>query len=492
MSLGRKVVWGAVWTITASVGSRAAGVIGTLVLTYFLAPETVGDVGVAVVLVLTANKLSQIGFGQYVMAHPEADRTQVFHATAYNLLFAAAGLSAVLLLRDPIAPLFNAPEMVHYVPGLVVSNFIARAHFIPSRCLARDMRFRLLAIGEGGGEITYGVVSVLLAWKGWGGHAIVWGNIARQVFRGLLYFSAVERREWLDFARLEGARSRSLFAFGVPLAIGAFTDFVSRKWDNLLFARFFGTAELGLYNLAYNLSDIPASQIGEHIGDVLLPSYARIKEHRRADVLTRSTTVLALVVFPLAVGLGAVADTLVAVLFNEQWQGVAPFIVILSCLSVARPVGWTIMSFLIAAKHAKTVMALGVFRLLALLAAISTLALFGPHWAAAGVGLAFIGHSLLSIEAVHRLDDIPRAPMLLGMGSVLLACAPLVGAVLGVRYLAGTLGYADTVGALAAEIVAGGAVYVGSALILAPTASRELLTQLRKAIKPQRRPPDSP
>lgn len=483
MSLGRKVVWGAVWTIGASVGSRLVGVIGTLVLTYFLAPEVVGDVGVAVVLVLTANRFSSVGFGQYIIAHADADRCQVFHSTAYNLMFAVASLSVVLLLRDPLAPMFNAPGMAQYVPGLVLAGLIGRIGFVPSRILARDLRFRVLAIGTGGGELAYAAVAVILAMKGWGGMAIVWGNIARMVFRAGLYIAAVERREWLTPCKLERRRSRALFAFGIPIAIGGFTDFVSRRWDNLLFAKFFGTTELGLYNLAYNLADIPATQVGEHIGDVLLPSYARLKPERRKEVLVRSTSVLALLVFPLAIGLGASASTLVANLFNEEWQGVAPYIVILSCLSVARPVGWTIISYLTAARYARAVMLLGVFRLVALLAAIAVLALLGPLWAAAGVGVAFGLHGLASIAVVYKLDDVSPRAMVAGMGSALLACVPMVAAVLGARELIEMLGYTGTLGALFAEIAAGAIIYVPSALLLSPKSSRELIRQLRRALK---------
>lgn len=483
MSLGKKVVWGAIWTIGASVGTRIVGVVGTLVLTYFLAPEVVGDVGVAVVLVLTANRLSSLGFGQYVVAHPDVDRAQVFHASAYNMIFALASAAAILLLRDPLAPLFSAPDMVQYVPGLVVSGLLARVHYIPARILSRDLRFRTLAAGQGGGELAYAGVAVALAALGWGGHAIVWGNIARQLLRAVLYLAAVHRHEWLTWSRLSRERSRALFSFGLPIAIGDITDFFSRKWDNLLMAGFFGTGTLGLYNLAYNLADIPASHIGEHIGDVLLPSYARLKEKRRADVLIRSTSLLALVVFPLAIGLAAVADTLVAVLFNAEWQGVAPYIVILSSLSVSRPVGWTITSFLTAARHPRAVMVLGVFRLIALFAAIGALAFAGPLWAAAGVGVAFIAHGLASVLVVHRLDGVPRLPMLAGMGSALLACAPMAGAALGVRELVARAGYAGTALSLVAEIAAGAIVYIPSALLLAPASSRELLTQLRKALQ---------
>src|SRR6185503_11117155 len=102
----------------------------------------------------------------------------------------------------------------------------------------------------------------------------------------------------------------------------------------------------GMYNLAYNLADVPAIQVGEQIGDVLLPSFARMDVARRPAALVRSMMLLSLVVFPLAVGLGAVAPTLVATIFDARWRPLAPMLVLLSALSVARPLGWAVASYL--------------------------------------------------------------------------------------------------------------------------------------------------
>src|SRR4030095_10261541 len=95
VSLQVKAVRGAIWTITSSVGTRLVGLVGTLVLTRFISPETFGEVSVAQVAVLTASFLTSFGLGQYVVAHPKAGRAAVFHAT---LLYQLAGLVALVLV----------------------------------------------------------------------------------------------------------------------------------------------------------------------------------------------------------------------------------------------------------------------------------------------------------------------------------------------------------------------------------------------------------
>ena len=481
MSLAHKAVRGAAWTIGSSIGGRIVGVVGTLVLTHFLAPEVMGEVGVASILVLTASQLSSVGLGQFVVAKPGAGRAAVFHAAVLVTAFGAIAYAILLISRDALGPVFDAPGMAVYVPGLVVAAIFDRASFIPQRVLLRDMRFKLVAITRSVSEVVFAGVAVGFAASGWGGEAVVMGNLARSALRGAVFIAAVEWREWLSVSRLNLATTRQLFAFGVPISLGAMAGFAARRWDNLMISAMFGPATMGLYNLAYNLADIPAEQIGEHIGDVLLPSFAHMSEEARPDALVRSTSLLALIIFPLAVGLAAVASPLVEALFNEEWQGVAPFLIVLSVLSIVRPFGWTVTSYLQACDLPRHMMMLSIGHVIALLLLIAVLGQFGPLWACVGVGLSYTAHALASLAVVQSRHGIRITRALAGMGGPLAASAVMAAAVLGVIALIGEATAWPPIAQVVAGMIAGGVVYVVAALVLAPTVSRDCIHLLRSS-----------
>lgn len=490
MSLLNKAVRGAAWTIGASVTTRGVGLVGTLVLTRFLAPDVMGEVAAASIAVMTANQLSIIGFGQYIIAKPDAGPSAVFHATVFNLLFAVLALTGVLVAMRPLGALVGAPDMVQYIPGLVLAAFIQRLGFMPARVLARDMRFRTASIGNGAGEVAYAGVSVALAAFGLGGDSVVWGNIARAVASTGIFFAAVSWREWFRPCRLRLEEAARMFRFGVPISLAAVLGFMSRRWDNLVFSAMFGPAQMGLYNLAYNLADIPASHIGEHIGDVLLPSFARLPAHRRHSGLVRSTALLALIVFPLAVGLGAIAPTLVELLFTAEWQGIAPLLIVLSVLGVARPIGWTVSAYLQALDRPRWVLILELGKVIALLVGIVAFAALGPVWAAAGVGAAFVVHSVACLWVVQRMERLPSWELVAPMLGPLAASIAMVGAVLAVRWIA--LGAGAPLGVtLAAEIAIGAVTYVGVGLVVMPQRARDLYSLLRRAAAPDEEQPAS-
>jgi len=483
LTLLRDTVRGALWTISAGMGARAIGLVGTLLLTHYISPNDYGEVMVAAVLVMTANQLSTLGLGQYLVSRPDAGREAAFHATSFHLVLGVVALALLLAGGGRLAPALDAVGMARFLPGLALAALCDRVAFVPERILIRDLRFGTVGVMRTLGDVAHTGVSVGLAVAGWGAVAIVMGNVARSVLRLVICVAAVDRRDWLAPCRYSVAKMREILAFGVPIAVGSLSAFAARRWDNLLVSRFFGASTAGMYNLAYNLADVPAIQVGEQVGDVLLPSFARLSPERRPAALVRSLGLLSLVVFPLAVGLGAVAPTLVSAVFNERWQPVAPMLLLLSALSVTRPVGWTIASYLQARQFPRWLMWLEMGKLALLVAALATLGRRDPLWACVAVGFAYGAHMLASLLVVRRIDGVELRRSLAAVAPALLACVPMVVAVLAVRTLLVAAGVAAPFVLLGFEVSAGAVGYLGAVAVIARKPSRDLVARLREALR---------
>jgi PST family polysaccharide transporter len=466
--------------------ARLLGLVGTLIVTRFVNPDDYGEVTIAAVLVMTANQLSTVGLGQYLVSRPDAGRPAAFHVTTFHVSLGVLALGILLVAGRRLGPALDVPGMSRFLPGLALSTLLDRVAFVPERILVRDLRFGVVGAGRSAGEVAFTGVCVGLAATGWGASAIVFGNVARSVLRAGIFIAAVDRRDWLEPCRLTIRKTRELLAFGLPIAFGSLCAFASRRWDNLLVSRFFGPGPAGMYNLAYNLADVPAIHVGEQIGDVLLPSFARMDAERRPAALVRSMILLALVVFPLAVGLGAVAPTVVAALFKPLWRPIGPMLVMLSALSVTRPLGWTVASYLQARQMPRVILGLEALKLVVMLLGIVTFGTRSPLWTCGAVGIAFAVHALASLWIVKRVDGVPLAPLFRGLGSALLACVPMVAAVLGTRFLLGSAGEGHPALALFLETLAGVLAYPPAALIIAPGGARDLLARVVDAVRPAR------
>jgi len=485
VSLASKAVLGAIWTVSSSVGGRLVGLIGTLILTRFLAPAEYGAVSVAIVVVTTAHFLSSAGFGQYVVANPKAGPDVVFHAFVYHFGSGLVGFVAVFLGQHLIAALFEMPSLVEYIPTLLVAVIIDRIGYLPTRVLARDMRFQVLGLKQLTGEVVYAFTAVGLAWQGLGARAVMWAFFARMVVQNAIPIFSVKRRDWLAPTKLNKETTKELMDFGLPMTGANALHFLSGKGDNLIIAGMFGPAAVGFYNFAYNIANIPATHVGEHIGDVLLPSFAKLEAiEEKHKALVRASGLLALVVFPLAVGLGAVAHQVVGVLLDERWAPVAPMLLILSALSVFRPVGWLVQSYLQAMKRTRTLLILEIVKVASLFGLIYLLGSAGNVlWACGAIGVAFFVFAVACQWSVKRVDGLGMWAMTRPYVRPLLACAPMVGAVVGLRLLID----AYTWWALVLEIVAGGVAYVLAAFLVAGAQARDFVNLVMNVVRRRRK-----
>lgn len=496
---------GAFWTVFTSSAARAVGLAGTLLLTRYLDPDEYGQVSLAAVVILTANTVSNCGLSQYLVSRPGAGRAAAFHATFYFTILGLLALLAALLAGGPIGAAIHAPGIVRFLPGLALAAALERVATIQDRIQVRDMRFTSVGIIRSLGEIVYSAVSVALAalgqgtWWG-GGNAVVIASIARSAIRLFILSLTTARRDWLDPCRITWARTRDLFAFGLPMSVATLAGVGSRKWDNLVIAHHFGQGPAGIYNLAYNLADIPASQIGETIGDVLVPSFAKLEAgERRRRALMLSLRQMTLLVAPLAFGLGAVAPALAGIL-DPRWASIDLTLTLLSVLSVVRPISWIGSSFLQVENMPRTIMILESVKPVALVLLMSTFAVLGPRlagpeilgrlgegpsWACVAVGLVFALNAWSYMVVFKRAFGLTLTAQIKALAPPILASIPMAMVVTAAERALSSLHTAPIL-RLAAEIGLGAAVFIPSAFVVAPGAAREFMGLLGAALHRRR------
>jgi lipopolysaccharide exporter len=481
VSLAVKAVRGAVWTIGLSTSARAVGMVVTIVLAYFLTPEVEAEAKAAWSFAFTAATATRFGFDQYLIVKQRDGDDVLFHCTFYTVVLGILALGTLLLLNDWLAELLHTPILAEYIPLAVIGVALRRMAAIPHRILIRDLRFRIAAVSDAVSELSYVGVTLLLAYLGFGGYSILIGNIVQAAVLLGIACAAAGLSSWLRPCRLSWQRTVDMLRFGTPLNFQTLLAVVAGYCDTWVILGRFGAHAMGLYSKAYSLADIPASYVGESIGSVLLPSMAKIEPERRSEVLIRSTAILGILIFPMGVGLGIIADTLVRVLLPEYWHGVAPFLTVLGSMSVFRPLSWVVDSYL-KVTHRTHLLLLSElakvgFLLLALLMAPAV------KWVAGGVGLAFALQALLLVMILRMTDQVSPLRFLPGFLQPLLACAIMAGAVLGVRFALVAAGLEILVLQLAIEIAVGAVVYVPAAFLCAPAITHDVLGLLRKAFR---------
>jgi PST family polysaccharide transporter len=313
--------------------------------------------------------------------------------------------------------------------------------------------------------------------------SIVYANIVQATVVTAILIRAAGIRSWATPSRLKLSRIRDLLRYGAPLALQGIAHNASRYWDNLAVMKLFGDSATGVYNMAYNLADIPAIQVGEQLATVLMPSMSALPEDRRAEALERSSAILSLIIFPMAVGLGLVSTPLIAVILPaDRWQEVGPLLLVLAGLSVFRPIMWVLSAYMEVQARTARLMYLELAKIVVLLGGFILLAPFGLRVAAAAVGIAFGATSVAGVLMVAR-EGPSIWRLFLGFAQPLAACAVMAVAVIATDRGLRLAGVDAPAIHLAVEIAVGAGAYAIGALTICRTASRDLIKQLRGALR---------
>ena len=477
-SLTKRTIRGVAWTLPTTLVSRIIGLVGTLVIARYLNPAEYGEVMAAAIATLTAFGISTLGVGIYLLSHRDLTRSESFHATVWFLGTGAVALGSVWLLSAPLGRWLEAPSMGAYMPLLVGSAFLDRVVFLPERMLIRKLRFRWLSIARALGELAFTGVSLGSAIAGYQAWAIVHGFVARAVLRTILIIPAVGWREWLEPHRLQLATLKKIISYGVTISAAGVATFLMRRWDNLLVSAFYGNAVMGAYNYAYNLADTPAVAIGEQMSDVVAASFPHAEGEKRQAALVRACTMVSLIMFPLAFGLGAVGETVVAAFFDAKWASVGTMLVLLAILSVPRPLAHIIHAYFMACHRPRVVLIQEWISLAILMASIASLGQVDIRWTCAAVGVSFVLRTLILMWLVRKIDGIPMHHFLLPLVRPFVASALMVVAILALRP---ALGGVSIYARLAIEVALGAVVYLLGAVVIFRDQARELIRLLRSA-----------
>lgn len=116
---------------------------------------------------------------------------------------------------------------------------------------------------------------------------------------------------------------KELFSFGSKLLASALLDTLYNNIYTLVIGKVFSSSTLGVYSKANALAQFPSSNITSVLQGVTFPVLSTIQneDDRLADAYKRFLKIAAFVVFPLMIGLSAVADPFIRLVLTDKWEG---------------------------------------------------------------------------------------------------------------------------------------------------------------------------
>src|SRR5262249_17482365 len=128
--------------------------------------------------------------------------------------------------------------------------------------------------------------------------------------------------------RLSVSGARDLLRFSRWLVINNILFFVNQRTTDIVIGRIAGAQALGVYNLSFEISNMPTSELAAPINRAVLPGYSKM--HRETGSISASylevIALIALFSVPAGAGIAAVADPFVNVVLGAKWLDTIPLI----------------------------------------------------------------------------------------------------------------------------------------------------------------------
>jgi O-antigen/teichoic acid export membrane protein len=341
MSLRKAAISGLKWSSISHFGRRGLSLLATIILARLLAPADFGLVAMAAVVIGFIELFKDLGTATAVIQRKDPSQGLLASVFWLNAGFGLAATIVLYLLAPLLGGFYREPQVIPIIQVLSLSCLVSGLSNLQTSLLERNLEFDKLAFIEMGTALFATLVGITAAVLGQGAWSLVYQMLAGNLFATLLFWGT---GRWRPSWQFDWPELRSVMGFSLNLAGGNIFNYLARNADKLLIGRFLGVQDLGYYDLAYRLMQLPLQGISAVLSRVMFPLYSRMQDDagQFGRIFLKVASAIALISFPLMLGLTALAGPTVWTLFGAAWTPAIPLLLILAPLGALQSIQTTI------------------------------------------------------------------------------------------------------------------------------------------------------
>ena len=331
-SLKDKTVKGFIWSSIDRFSGQAIQFVFSILIARLLIPEDYGVIAMLGVFLAVSQTFIDSGFGTALIR--KVNRTEMDFSTVFyfNILVAIIFYFILFFGAPLIAEFYNTPLLKPITRVISLSLIISSLSGIHNTKLSIAIDFKSKAKASIISALFTGGVGLWLAYAGYGVWALVVQNLCLRIIWTVMMWVYVKWRPQLVFS---WQSFKELFSFGSKLLASGLLDTLYNNLYTLVIGKVFSSSTLGVYSKANSLAQFPSFNITSVVQTVSFPVLSTIQneEDRLAVVYRRLLKLSAFIVFPLMIGLSAVAEPLIRIILTDKWLEAIPILQIL-CFSL--------------------------------------------------------------------------------------------------------------------------------------------------------------
>lgn len=327
-SLKQKTTKGLFWSSVERFSNQGMSFFFSVILARLLSPSDYGIIAMVTIFFAVAQSFVDSGFSNALVRKTDRREEDLSTCFYFNIGVGIVAYIVLFLIAPFIADFYNQQILspIIRITGLgVVLN---------SLCVVQQALFTIKIDFKSQAKVTLsatiisGIVGVVLAYQGYGVWALVWQGVVLSLVRmGLLWLMS----KWRPTTGFSKSSFNYLFGYGSKLLASGLLDTIYNNIYPIVIGKFYTPAQLGNYSRALSFAQLPSSNITSILQRVTFPVLSTIQDDipRLQANYRRLLKLSAFIIFPLMMGLAAVAFPMIRLILTPKWEGCSLYLQII-------------------------------------------------------------------------------------------------------------------------------------------------------------------
>jgi teichuronic acid exporter len=376
LSLKTKAINGIFWNIINS-GLRypIAFVIG-IILARLLEPKDFGIIAMIAIVTQVSSLLIDSGFNTALIRKKNVNQVDLSTVFIFNFLVSLVLYFGIYIIAPYVAIFYQEPIVVNVLRVAALGLVLSALGSIHRTILNKEIDFKLQTIISILSVIVSGAIGVTLAMYGYGVWSLVYSALAANaVMTTMLWIF----HKWKPTLVFSISSFKELFKFGSNLLLSSLLNVLFSNLYYVLIGKFYTTAELGYFNKAQNLKNLPSKALMSVVQQVSFPVLSRLQDsdeqlHHGYKVVLKSTMFVTSISLVL---LASTADTFIIIIIGQKWFQSIIYLQLLCFIGVIYPLQALNVNILLVKNRTDLFLKIEILKKILIIGALITGYIFG-------------------------------------------------------------------------------------------------------------------
>ena len=321
------------WSYLGTLTRIVLQLFSQIALARLLGPESFGSFATSVLIIGLGYLITEAGIGAALIRANSISENTIRVAFTWLAIVGTCSSLLVFACAEWISAFFDNQRMALVIKEMAPTLLVQSLGAVSLALLRRDLDYRTIqAIQVFSYLIGFSIVGICAALVGLKEHSLVLAWNTQCLIGSVALYAKTRHAIRPLFKPLE----RDIYAFGIRTTGANISNWVIENIDNMVVARIYGPAGLGLYSVSYNLVRSPTNHLVTALQQVIFPSAAQAKRERRSVAVGYCTllSIVGIITLPAFAVAGVLSTEIVDILYGSSWSGAAT---LLTPLALAMP-----------------------------------------------------------------------------------------------------------------------------------------------------------